>query len=227
MGYDYDAVGNRLVQNDGGQLTTSTYDAASQLVTETALAGVTSYLYDADGNRSRKESPTALTLYDWDEDNRLITAQPPAGDVGFQYNALGQRVEKEVQSSGETRKFIYDMTRLLMETDDAGDTERAYTATIQEYGDLVSEYDEGSGQSAFHQYDALGSTDALLDADETATDRYQYRAFGLATHETGTSDSPFTFVGKQNYYRDPELELYYLGMGGSAAGGSYSAAPSP
>ena len=79
VGYQYDAVGNRLVQNDGGQLTTSTYDAANQLVTETALAGVTSYLYDADGNRSRKESPTALTLYDWDEDNRLITAQPPAG----------------------------------------------------------------------------------------------------------------------------------------------------
>jgi hypothetical protein len=111
------------------------------------------------------------------------------------------------------------MTRLLLETDDAGDTERAYTATIQEYGDLVSEYDESSGQSAFHQYDALGSTDALLDADETATDRYQYRAFGLATHETGTSDSPFTFVGKQNYYRDPELELYYLGMGNPSGGG--------
>jgi len=39
VGYDYDAVGNRLVQNDGGQLTTSTYDAANQLVTEAALAG--------------------------------------------------------------------------------------------------------------------------------------------------------------------------------------------
>jgi RHS repeat-associated protein len=124
-----------------------------------------------------------------------------------------------VQSSGETRKFIYDMTRLLLETDDAGDTERAYTATTDEYGDLVSEYDEGSGASSFHQYDALGSTDALLDADETATDRYQYRAFGLATHESGTSDSPFTFVGKQNYYRDPELELYYLGMGNPSGGG--------
>ena len=58
--------------------------------------------------------------------------------------------------------------------------------------------------------DALGWTDALLDESQAATDRYQYRAFGLQTQQGG-HESPFTFVGSQNYYRDSELELYYAG----------------
>ena len=49
-----------------------------------------------------------------------------------------------------------------------------------------------------------------MDESQTATDRYQYRAFGLQTQQ-GTHESPFTFVGAQNYYRDSELELYYAG----------------
>ena len=57
------------------------------------------------------------------------------------------------------------------------------------------------------------SAEALIDNTETATDRYKYRAFGLQQLHTGTSQNPFTFVGKQGYYKDAELDLYLLGTG--------------
>ena len=66
----------------------------------------------------------------------------------------------------------------------------------------MSEYDEGSGSSSFHFDDAQWSTAALADPDEDVTDRYHYRAFGLQSHDEGTSDSPYTFVGKQAGCRD-------------------------
>ena len=42
--YTYDPVGNRLVQNDSGTLTTYTYDAANQIEIETTGSDVTTYL---------------------------------------------------------------------------------------------------------------------------------------------------------------------------------------
>jgi RHS repeat-associated protein len=81
--------------------------------------------------------------------------------------------------------------------------------TTEEYGDLISQYD--GADTLYHQYDGLGSTDALLDEWETATDRYAHRAFGLEAARSGTTDNPFTYVGRQSYYKDPELELYLLG----------------
>ena len=44
-----------------------------------------------------------------------------------------------------------------------------------------------------------------------ASDRYEHRAFGLQQSHTGSSENPFTFVGRQGYYRDEELALYLAG----------------
>src|SRR5262249_57878356 len=66
------------------------------------------------------------------------------------------------------------------------------------------------GQSTYYEYDALGSTDALVNDAQTATDRYRYRAFGMATQYQGSSANDFTFVGQQGYFSDPEISLYYV-----------------
>ncbi len=136
-----------------------------------------------------------------------MVAEPVAGLVTFTYRADGRRVGKETPS--ESKHFIYDLNRLLQETDDAGDPLHEYSSTLDEWGELVSEYDETD--TLYHQHDALGSTDALLDDDEAAAASYAHRAFGLEAAHTGTAESSFTFVGAQNYYRDPELELYFAG----------------
>jgi len=99
-----------------------------------------------------------------------------AEPVTFTYNADGKRVAKQTDAD-TTTKFLYDFNRLLREDD--GTTQTQYTSTIEEYGDLISEYDDASQQSSYHHYDALGSTDALIDPDAAATTRhYAYRAFG-------------------------------------------------
>jgi RHS repeat-associated protein len=134
----------------------------------------------------------------------LVLADEIAGCLS---NADGLRVGKETPS--ESRKFIYDFRKLLQETDGADDPQRWYTFTTEEYGDLVRQYD--GSDTLYHQCDGLGSTDALLDEWETATDRYAHRAFGLEAARSGTTDNAFTYVGRQSYYKDPELELYLLG----------------
>ena len=40
--------------------------------------------------------------------------------------------------------------------------------------------------------------------------RHTYRAFGQIESHTGSSETPFTFVGRQQYYRDAEISLYLL-----------------
>ena len=204
--YTYDAAGNRLTQVDSGAVTTYSYDEANQLLTSEDASGLTSYSYDADGNRTCQDAPSETIYYTWDEDSRLTVAEPPAGKTTLTYRGDGRRVRKETPSA--TTKFIYDGNRLLEETDGDDELERQYTSTLEQWGELLSEYD--GSETYDHLRDALGSTDAILDDGQAATDRYQYRAFGVQTQQ-GSHASPFTFVGSQNYYRDSELELYYAG----------------
>ncbi len=64
------------------------------------------------------------------------------------------------------RLLEYDLKRLLEELDGAGELERQYTSTLEERGELISEYD--GAETRYRQYDALGTTDALLDEDDLA-----------------------------------------------------------
>ena len=204
--YTYDPVGNRLVKEDSGSPTTYTYDAANELLTEEESSGVTTYTYDECGNRDTKETPSEITYYTWNEDNRMTEAEPVAGPVTFTYDAAGRRVGKA--TSSDTKKFIYDFENLLQETDGSDTAQHEYTTTVEEYGDLVSEYD--GTDTAYHHYNALGTTEALTDADEARTDQWVHRAFGEPESRTGTTDTPFNFVGKQGYYWDPEIDAYFV-----------------
>jgi RHS repeat-associated protein len=204
--YTYDPVGNRLTQQEAGQVTTYSYDAANQLLSQQSSAGVTTYSYDEDGNRTKKETPAAVIDYTWDEDSRLINAEPVTGMLTLAYNAEGRRVRKETPS--DVKKFIYDQKKLLQTTDGENDPQRDYTSTVDEYGDLLSEYD--GTDTTYHLHDGQYSMEALLDENEAETDRFRHRAFGIEQSHTGTTDTSFTFGGQQGYYSDPELDLYLL-----------------
>ena len=130
------------------------------------------------------------------------------------------------------------LQKLLQEADGGtGATETQYLSTESEYGDLVSGY--GSGATKYHGFDALGSTEVLLDDTGSVTAQFEYRAFGITNETSGvggespglalpaplpselgggtsaTTGEPFAFVGRQNYYRDTETGLYLLGAGGN------------
>ena len=204
--YTYDGAGNRRTQIDTGTRTTYVFDGANQLLTETTSTAHTSYTYDNSGNRTQKNAPAALTDYSWDEDSRLSAVLPISNPVTLTYNAEGRRVQKVTPT--QTTQFLYDFDKVLQEADGSGSTTHEYTSTVEQYGNLLSAYD--GTNTGFYTGDALGSTDALLNDSQAATDRYRYRAFGLDDHYQGSSNNVFTFVGKQGYVRDLETDLYFV-----------------
>ena len=224
ISYTYDSCGNRatmteVIDNAAPVVTTYTYDAANRLTSENTGGNVTTYTYDASGNVTRKDAPSGLTEYEWDSQNHMTKLAAVEGDYEFSYNADGQRVRKETPT-GDVTNYIYDHKHLLMEADGNNATQREYTFTDDEYGDLVAEYDHLEG-SRSHLYDAQWSTAALVDDSESATDSYKYTAFGLQEKTAGNYDSHLTYVGKQGYYRDNEVDLYCLGLGNDQGGGRF------
>jgi RHS repeat-associated protein len=93
---------------------------------------------------------------------------------------------------------------IVREFDDAGAAVAEYATDPYTYGDLISQHRDGN--SAFHSYDALGSTLALTNSAGTTTDIIAYTAFGEVTEHTGATDSPFQYVGRMGYYHDDCLE---------------------
>jgi RHS repeat-associated protein len=206
--YSYDPAGNRALQIDSGTRITYAFDAANQLLTQKpAGSGTTTFSYDNSGNRSQMNAAGVLTFYTWDENSRLTQAVPVASPVTLSYTGDGRRVKKTVGAN--VRKFIYDFEKVLQETDGTNTTQKEYTSTEEQYGDLLSDFTGGA--STYYEFDGLGSTDALVNDAQTATDRYTYRAFGLANHTQGTTaNNDFDFVGRQGYFKDPEINLYFV-----------------
>ncbi len=91
-------------------------------------------------------------------------------------------MRKEVENGPITR-FIYDVRRLLAETDDSDATTKSFTSRTTEgdYGGLVSEYDTNGLEESYPVYDAQWSTRELLDDNCDVKASYRTRAFGLPT----------------------------------------------
>ena len=67
-------------------------------------------------------------------------------------------------------------------------------------GELVSEDRDG----VLHDYmvDAQGSVTGLVDSTQTVTDTFSYSPFGELVSRTGTTPTPFQYVGSKGYYKD-------------------------
>jgi RHS repeat-associated protein len=193
---------------DSGIRTTSTYDSANQLSLELTGASRTTYQHDNCGNRTQKNASGGNTYYSWNARGKLKVATPPTGAVTLTYDAAGRRVQK--QNTTTTRKYYFDFKHALEETDTNDVIQHEYTFNPGggEYGDLLSQYD--GTNTLYHEFDALGSTSALISEGQAEVDRWVYRAFGLQTQTLGGDVNPFTFVGRQSYWHDTETDLYLL-----------------
>jgi RHS repeat-associated protein len=155
------------------------------------------------------------------------------------YNADRQRVKKE-SHDGTVTGFLYDHKTLLHETDGEGDPANTYTNTTEEYGGLISEYDDSGTPTAFyHQFDAQHASNAITDDAGSVVQKMKYSAFGLPSASSnpgwdtltagdwntltpgGWADLPAnapgqsnkTWGGQKGYYFDRDLALYLLGIG--------------
>jgi RHS repeat-associated protein len=65
--------------------------------------------------------------------------------------------------------------------------------------------------SKFYHGDALGSTRGITNSSQTVTDTVLYDGFGMTVSRTGTTPTPFGFVGKGQYQTDNDSGLMLLG----------------
>ena len=66
------------------------------------------------------------------------------------------------------------------------------------------------GVERYYAPDTLGSTALLLDSTGTVTDTFTYWPFGEVRSHTGTSTTPFTFVGTLGYYFSLAANWFYV-----------------
>lgn len=73
-------------------------------------------------------------------------------------------------------------------------------------GEVLAEKRNGTRR----QYvpDLLGSTVALLDSSQAKTDTFAYRPYGQQQSRTGTTSTPFGYVGTLGYHKDPAHKAY-------------------
>jgi RHS repeat-associated protein len=198
ISYTYDAVGNRT------QLASTVpaipaglwnYDANDR------FTGATADTYDANGNTISSGGISAT----YDFENRLITK----GGVTITYNGDGQRVRKFV--AGVTTNFLVDdlnptgHEQVILEAVVGQNAARPYV-----YGlDLISQRRQTGSTTfvtSFYGYDGHGSVRFLTDSVGTATDTYDYDAFGNLISSTGSTPNHYRYAGEQF---DADLNLYY------------------
>ena len=121
------------------------------------------------------------------------------GGVVNTFTLDGEGKRRRLEDSTGLRNLLWDLENILVETDSGQATVARYTLAPQLYGELVSQ--RRAGATAFHHFDAVGSTNALTAADASIAAQYLYTAFGQQTLLSGTSANRLTWVGRIGYYR--------------------------
>jgi RHS repeat-associated protein len=71
-------------------------------------------------------------------------------------------------------------------------------------------HENRSGVQRDYVPDTQGSTAALVDNTQTLTDQWEYWPYGEVSAKTGTSATPFSFVGTLGYFSDHIDKLSYV-----------------
>ena len=168
---------------------------------------MTTYTFDGDGNLLTSLAPgNQLTTNTWDGENRLTqVALPTAITDSFTYNGDGQRVQK--QDSTGTTKHVWDGQNILLETNASNIIQVVYTLKPLLYGELVSQ--NRGGVVSANSYDAMGSTRSLTNSIGAVTDNFVYDSLGTVL-QTGTTITPYKYVGRAGYYFDSDTLTYYV-----------------
>ncbi len=115
--------------------------------------------------------------------------------------------------------YIWDDDAVIAETDDQGTVTASYNRQPDQFGSLNSE--TRAGETYHHHYDGLGSTTELTDSSEEVTDTFRYSAFGEEVSRIGTTETPYTWVGKTGYQSSPSSHFYIRRRHYSAPSGKW------
>ena len=176
----YDRMGRQIAMTDAnGNLSTSDYDSAGQLVAERhADGGVVRHFYDAFGNVVRTIDPNGHAsdiVYD-KLGRQIATIAAPVEVVGFDAN--GALADTGLQSIVETTRYD-EAGRIVARTDGLGDTTR-YRYDL--HGNVITVI-QPLGQQTRYQYDHHNRQSGMTDANG-AHASWQYDDFGHLLRHT-------------------------------------------
>jgi RHS repeat-associated protein len=139
----------------------------------------------------------------YDADNRLTSA---AG-TSYTYDAENNRVA--MTTTAGTTRYVIDphaggLPRVLVrERPTGGSVYSVFAGSLLLYDEAIT-----TGALTYYHFDQLGNTLALTNTTGQLTDRIAYTPFGTITRRTGTSDTPYLFVGQLGVQTDPNGLLY-------------------
>ncbi len=159
-----------------------------------------SVVYDLDGNMtSGPLTNNTFATHTYDSRNRLLNV----GGLSYGYDAQGNRVT--LTNGATVTKFVINpnaaLSQVLMRV-------KSGVTNYYVYGlGLLYEADDSGNTKTYH-YDCRGSTVALTDGGGIVTDRIEYSPYGLTTHRSGATDTPFLFNGRYGVQTDENGLLY-------------------
>jgi len=208
--YAYDAVGNRLVRNDGGPppWLGYTYDANDKLTATRPVGSgppgpiTANFYYDGAGNMTSVTGTEfgSKTLA-YDDESRLTSITYGAVTDSYAYNWQGLRTRAYL--NGTYYRYLYNGERVLQELTDAGAVTATYTTENDSYYGTLLHLKRATGESRFPLYDSTGSARGLVDANGAVTDTYEMDTFGKPVSTTGSTPNPYRFGGAWGYMTDP------------------------
>jgi RHS repeat-associated protein len=184
--YTYDAVGNRLSQDDvvGGQPTSLeyTYDEANRL---TAVGSV-SYTWDANGNLLNDGTNT----YTYDSANRLTAVTGGQNAVSYVYDGLGNRLQQT--ANGTTITYVNDLNGGLTQVLSDG------TNTYLYGNGRTAQAPITNPQSTIQYFlgDALGSVRQMADESGEVVYAASYDPYGQVLSTNGDVQTSYGYVGE-------------------------------
>ena len=174
------------------------YDAANQIT----AAG---FSYDARGRRTADPERT----YTWDSANRLTGITYGSTHIAYEYTALGEVARRVVD--GVITEYFYNYAvkdHPIMAEKRNGDYIRFYVYTPN--GRLLYFVDVPSAAAYFYHFNHIGTTLFLTDAAGNITDSYGYTLYGQLIRHVGTSDQPFTYIGRYGVRQEGDTGLYQM-----------------
>jgi len=191
------------------KLRSSTFNEADRLLSSTnSPGGSIAYGHDTKGNLTNLVSATSTNVWVWDDDNRLKSVTNNTIATSCLYDALGTRVGT---LSGTTTNYFAvnqsaGLKNVLVEMNGAGTATRYY---VWGPAGLICHIEAGSNATRYYHQDELGSTLLITDETGTVTDQFAYQPYGELINRTGSTVTPYKWLGGLAV-RDEGNSLYYM-----------------
>ena len=222
--FTYDNVGNRLILDESGTVTTYEYDAGNRLLAAEQDEETITWQYDDNGNTVTEQNALGQVQFVYDLADRLTNIVSETGKaISFGYDPRGLRVFES--QDGETTRFLLTADHVLgacnISARTSGRCLPGVDSVLADHdvaGELQSRYVHGSrideivatvqesGSTYFHT-DALGSATHFTGVDQSTAGTKSYDVFGSAVESSGSYISRFGFTGREEVGRTDVL--YY------------------